>query len=165
MRALTVFGASVLFATMFTGTSLADPSVHSSIEPIVKYFESLKLVPILVPRGQSVVDVYDISTLSFVYDHTQCFPTLSTTLLSTELPQLSELSKDSGLLMLGLRFVASAKVNESNSARVVSFTFTDVQVSTVTEDNLHRSYSPQNCPELQKIIDGGLHLGFIEISG
>jgi hypothetical protein len=132
----------------------ASPDLQRALEPIVQYFNSQQLIPIVIPRAQQIGNVYDLDSKRFLHTQKDCFPNLQYQTTPSSLPDLSTNSNESGLLSIGLPLVADTTF-KANIEQVVSIGFTNVQVQFVPEAELKRRYDAVACPELSVMLQGG----------
>lgn len=132
--------------------SAAQSSLRSTLQPLIDYFNDLRLVPIIVPRGQEIGDVFDASTLQFVFAARDCFPGIKPTIRPSTLPSFESASLEAGFLAVGVPAVANASVTEGIE-RSTQIGFTDLQVATISEADLKKAFNAAACPELDAAVN------------
>lgn len=150
-RANLTIVAALLACILGAPSGRAQASFRDTLQPLVNYFGDLRLIPVIVPRGQAVGDVYDLTTLQLVHDHSECFPTAQPKTLQTELPPFQSLSKETAFLSFGVSMLGDARAS-ADIERATQIGFTDLSVSTITEAGLKQSFNKTACPELEAAI-------------
>lgn len=123
-------------------------------EKMRQYFAPLHWIPILIPRGEQVGNVYNLENLSFVADRKLCFPKVSLPQESPSggLPSLIVENNANASLALGIRYVADAKGNLQNASRI-EILFTEVKVSSLPALRLANALDVKKCKFLKAEID------------
>ena len=137
---------------LVTGPMFAQNTLRSTLQPLADYFNDLKLVPIVVPRGQEVGDVFDAATLQFVYSARDCFPGAKPVTRSSTLPSFENTSFQTAMLAVGIPAIADALVG-LGIERATQIGFTDLEVQTITENELRKSFDKAACPELDAAVN------------
>jgi hypothetical protein len=117
---------------------------------MLSYFRSHYLLPIIVPEGQSVGDVYSADFWSLEERAKSCFPTLSATPPAPapiDLPMLAPSAASSAALAAGLSDLARQGV-----APRTALLFADATVTTASKGELRRALS-KDCAYLTPILE------------
>jgi hypothetical protein len=118
-----------------------------------KDFEKQHLIPIVIPRGETVGNVYNIRNLQFVADSKTCFPRLVLpTTQESDLPTLTTSNDINGALAAGLTNVATAQA-QLGKADGVTMEFTDVTVLSAPALTLVSAFDPNSCKFLQAEVE------------
>lgn len=120
------------------------------------YFKGSHWIPIIVPRGEQIGNVYDVRNLQFVADGKTCFPKLKLPALSTTtLPEATKGKTINGALALGAKNVAAAEaaLGTSDDMRLQ---FTDPHVLAVSAVTLANLYDLKKCKFLKSQVEATL---------
>lgn len=118
-----------------------------------KNLEREHWIPILIPRGEKVGNVYDVHTLQFLADNKTCFPKLSPPApQESAVPSLTISSNVNGALAAGLTNVATAEA-QLGSADSVVMEYEDVTVVSMPALTLAGLFDPKRCKFLEAQVD------------
>jgi hypothetical protein len=118
---------------------------------LISYFRVLNLLPIFVPEGQDVGDVYDSANWTFQDRADKCFPELPTTPpVSSTLPGIIETSRADAIATLGIFDEFGGSVSGA-LADVASIQFRDVQIKKVAAGDL-RDHLSSRCAYLSDLV-------------
>lgn len=138
--------------------SLANPALAADSpfdqyrKALINYFQPFYLVPVLLPRGQKVGDVYDTQDFRLLSSATDCFPGLKPNgPVPSDLPAISLDIATSVAVAVGAPSIASADADLGIS-RQIHITFDGVQVSTATITAISHAYSHAKCPFLAPLV-------------
>lgn len=170
MKLSSKFAIGAVVAVLFTGVlaitwTLYNPSqnqdqrVTQSLDAqraaLFTYFKSFGMLPILIPEGQMVGDVYDLQSGSLKDQASRCFPGLEIgEFEATTLPTVLQTDKASAAALFNLPAFASG----SGSARyenVVSIRYIDARVKKVSLSSLRSALSSE-CAYLRPLMNGTL---------
>lgn len=134
-----------------SGTLLGAAAARYRSE-VIGYFKAHALLPVLVPAGQQIGDVYDPEYWVLEERAGRCFPSLTRPAAEpSALPAFSlSTAADVGFALgLGRLLNLSASVDAGQKATV---TFSDVRVATASKGELRRALS-EECAHLRPIVD------------
>jgi len=144
----------LLVLSLFVGNSAsgADSPYDKFRNSLVAYFQPLYLVPVLLPRGQKVGDVYDTQDFRLLSSSSECFPNLKPSgPIPGDLPAVSLDIDTSVAIAVGVPSLASADASLGTS-RQVHITYSDVRVSTASIGEISHAYSAAKCPSLSALV-------------
>jgi len=154
-----ILGSAIL-ATHCSGAFGADSAtpVKDLKKALIDYFADLDrpLIPVLVPRGQEVGNIYDLKRLEAIADRQDCFPQLHVPPpIKTNLPGSIKVSGLSGGLYFFVKSVFSAGVSGMNENNVV-ISFREPTVQVVTATALRSAWAKAKCSDLAPFLKAGL---------
>jgi hypothetical protein len=137
------------------GAARADP-VEDYYELLQTYFKGSHWIPIIIPRGEQIGNVYNIQNLQFVADGKTCFPRLTVPAPSAStIPNAAKGKKINGALALGAKDVAAAEAQLGTSDEM-SLQFTDPHVISVSALTMANAFDSKKCKFLKSEVEATL---------
>jgi hypothetical protein len=141
--------------SMVPGAALAD-AVEDYYALLQAYFKGSHWIPIVVPRGEQIGNVYNIRNLQFVADGKTCFPKLKApALLVSTIPNAAQGKKINGALALGVKDVAAAEA-QLGASDEMSLQFADPHVLAVSAVTLANAFESRKCRFLKSQVEATL---------
>jgi hypothetical protein len=129
-----------------------SPTLVAFRSEMIKAFKALYLLPIIVPSGEVVGDVYDPAFWTLEERATRCFPTLRTPdAQAWVLPSVRLGNASEGGFALGLATALNIS-GASSGQRTAEIQYSDAKVRVVSKGELRRSLSPA-CKDLSTIVN------------
>lgn len=120
------------------------------------YFKGSHWIPIIIPRGEQIGNVYNIRNLQFVADGKTCFPKLKMPALSAStIPNATKGKKINAALALGAKDVAVAEAQLGTSDEM-SLQFTDPHILAVSAVTLANAFDSKKCRFLRSQVEATL---------
>lgn len=156
MRPKTSF--TLILCGMAWSSAVRSDPLSDFYAALQKAFEKDHLIPVVIPRGETVGDVYNIHNLQFVADGRTCFPNMVLPpRQESALPTLTTSADINGALAAGLTNVATAQA-QLGKANAMTMEFTDVSVLSVPALTMVGAFSQSAChflePEIQSTQNG-----------
>ncbi|MCP3460718.1 hypothetical protein [Bradyrhizobium sp. CCGUVB23] len=141
--------------SMAPGVARAD-AVEDYYALLQEYFKGSHWIPIIIPRGEQIGNVYNIRNLQFVADGKTCFPKLKVPApTASTVPDAAKGKKINGALALGVKDVAAAEAQLGKSDEM-SLQFTDPHVLAVSAVTLANSFNSAKCRFLKSQVEATL---------
>jgi hypothetical protein len=146
----------VISIWVLSGIAARGDAVQDYYDVMTSYFKGSHWIPVVIPRGEQIGNVYNVRNLQFVADGKTCFPQLMLPVpMSTVLPTTATGGNVNGALAAGVKDVATAEA-QLGASEGVNIELFDPEVSAFPAVTLATLYDPQKCRFLQKEIESTL---------
>jgi hypothetical protein len=149
--ALTISSGVFAQQTATSPSTAALPSeLGSMLDSQKEIFEKAHLTPIIIPQGEHVGDIIDVSNATLIATADDCFPGLNPRKESSVLPQRVILSEKGLGAALGVADIGNAS-GQIEGGHTFVLDFKDVRVERVSQYQLRTSLKKEDISECDKV--------------